>query len=378
MEVGKASHTRRLLPALWVFVLASGIATVVAAEPRLLQAPVPYTKGPDPSTAPIPQSEVVVFLGRRQILTFATLGGNQPDFCPAPTPARPAPRLCRGDFLIVRGDRVVALGRTPLLVPRMRDPRIRLALAELDVAPRDIAVVRLAAGQLLMPGLVDAHTHIFNSPEVILDKDGRSVGSQTSNRQEALASAQAIAIQNGITTAGDPFATNSDFDALQYFNSRGNLRVRLSLYLPFNDPGGQPVGGVHERIPVDISRPWDLGGRLSVEGIKIFVDGGAVGRRALSYERQFGIGNLWFPDEDGDGSNDVLNEVVRDIHCSGFQVAMHAAGDLAIPLAQTAIARAITASGCPGNGRNILRHRIEHHRIVTETSSIRIFNTESH
>lgn len=369
MEVGKASHARRLLPALWVLVLAIGVATVVAAETRLLQTPVPYDKGPDATNAPIPQSEVVVFLGqkRRQILTFATLGGNQPDFCPEPTLVSPAPKLCRGDFLIVRGDRVVALGRTLLSVPSMRDPRIRSALAELDVGPRDIGVVRLGAGELLMPGLVDAHTHIFNQPEAILDKDGRSVGSQIQppNRQAALALAQQIAISNGITTAGNLFANQGDLDALRLFNRRRKLHVRLSLYLPFNDPGNQPVGGVHELIPDDISRPWNLGGRLRVEGVKIFVDGGAVGRRALSYERQFGIGNLWFPDEDGDGSNNQLNRIVRAIHCSGFQVAMHAAGDLAIPLAQTAIGRALE-SGCRGSGRrNVLRHRIEHHRIVT-------------
>ena len=76
-------------------------------------------------------------------------------------------------------------------------------------------------GRTLMPGFVDAHTHLLN--------DARSAGM-------SLDEAQWLALRNGITTLGDLFVDRSFLREIQTFHEGGFLRVRTSLYLAYNDP----------------------------------------------------------------------------------------------------------------------------------------------
>ena len=341
--------------------------TIAFADPRVLNRPIPYKKIPDETTDTIPKKDALVFwsLRGKQILTMTTATGPNPGFCADPARLGLGPGVCRADFLVIQGNRIVHIGRSEFRGPPWRDPAILNILSGIGAASDDIGYIRLGRDQLLMPGLVDSHTHIFNQPEVIIDRDGIPVSRNTSNRQEALRAGQKIAIRNGITSAGNMFVNFDDFSALQTFSSSGDLKVRLSLYLPYTTPGGiVDTPNITDLIPSGITRPWILGDRLRVEGVKIFVDGGSVGRRANSYEQHVGVGDLWFPD-DGSGSNLDLNNIVTKFHCNGFQVAMHASGDLAIPLAQAAVRNALSDPSCPGGRENILRHRIEHHQVVT-------------
>jgi len=185
-------------------------------------------------------------------------------------------------------------------------------------------------GLTLMPGFVDAHTHILN--------DARSQGM-------SLDEAQALALQNGITTIGDLYIDQPFLKKIQEFDEAGFLRLRTSLYLVYDDPCGKVFGDWYMSHPPT----RNAGEMLRVNGIKIFTDGGACGGPALSFElkKGSGTGDLWMSQEE-------LNQVVSEAQSKGYQVAIHAIGDRAVEQAQNAIAFAL--DGQP----NVYRHRMEH------------------
>ena len=185
-------------------------------------------------------------------------------------------------------------------------------------------------GLTLMPGFVDAHTHIFN--------DARSQGM-------SLDEAQMMALQNGITTLGDLFVNRSFLREIRKFEEAGLLRVRTGLYLVYNDPCGRVFGDWYKAFPPTRS-PGEM---LRVNGVKIFTDGGSCGRPALSFEAEHGggLGDLWM-------SQDELNQAIVEAQSAGYQVAIHAIGDRAVKQAQNAIAYSL--NGQP----NTYRHRMEH------------------
>lgn len=185
-------------------------------------------------------------------------------------------------------------------------------------------------GRTLMPGFVDAHTHILN--------DARSQG-------RSLDQAQTLALRNGITTLGDLYVDESFTREIQAFALRGELRVRTNLYLVANTNCGINLGDWYMKYP-PTRQPGEM---LRVGGVKIFTDGGSCGGVALSFELEpgQGQGDLWL-------TQDRLNEMVAEAQAAGYQVAIHAIGDRAVAQAQDAIAFAL--DGSP----NIYRHRMEH------------------
>jgi predicted amidohydrolase YtcJ len=185
-------------------------------------------------------------------------------------------------------------------------------------------------GRTLMPGFVDAHTHLLN--------DARP-------NEMSLDEAQWMALRNGITTLGDLFVDRSFLKEIQNFDQAGLLHVRASLYLVYNDPCGDVFGKWYKSHP-----PTRLPGEmLRINGIKIFTDGGSCGHPALSFElrKEEGLGDLWMTQAE-------LNQVVKDAQSDNYQVAIHAIGDRAVEQAQNAIAYAL--DGKP----NTYRHRMEH------------------
>ncbi len=190
-------------------------------------------------------------------------------------------------------------------------------------------------GRTLMPGFVDAHSHLFNDAESSFDM--------------SLAEIQQVGLENGITALGDLYVNSSFLKEIQEFEAGGLLQIRTSLYLVATDPCGKSQGDWYlEQRPSD--RALEM---LRIAGVKIFTDGGTCETPATSYEVHpgEGQGDLFFSQEE-------LDTLVAAIHQAGFQVAIHAIGDQAVEQAQNAIAAAL--AGEP----NDLRHRIEHNSIV--------------
>lgn len=189
-------------------------------------------------------------------------------------------------------------------------------------------------GRALMPGFVDAHTHIFN--------DHRSQG-------QSLDEAQFEALRNGITTLGTLYVDRNFLREIQAFDEAGFLRVRTGLYLVATDPCGRKQGDWWMEYP-----PTDVSGEmLRVNGVKIFTDGGSCGNVALSFELEpgWGTGDLWF-------TQDELNEMVAEVDAAGYQAAVHAIGD-------RAVVQALNAFESVLDGRpNALRHRMEHASLI--------------
>jgi predicted amidohydrolase YtcJ len=190
-------------------------------------------------------------------------------------------------------------------------------------------------GRVLMPGFVDAHTHLLN--------DHRSLG-------QSLDEAQHDALRNGITSLGTLYVDSGFLREIQKFDEAGFLRVRTGLYLVATNPCGNEQGDWWKDHP-----PTDVPGEmLRVNGVKIFTDGGACGGVALSFELEpgSGTGDLWF-------TQDELNEIVAEVDAAGYQAAVHAIGDRAVTQALNALESALDGKA------NSKRHRMEHVSLIS-------------
>jgi len=186
------------------------------------------------------------------------------------------------------------------------------------------------AGRAVLPGFVDPHTHLLSDTDLpILD-------------------AQQLALENGITTLADASVEPELLD--EFLAAKDGLIVRVGLYLGRTTYCGEDLGTWYE----EHAPRTEFDGRLFVGGVKIFSDGGAC-RNAAAGEppiEEYEIEPPFFEPA-------VLEELVRSAHDEGYQVLIHAQGDLAIRDAQDAIAAVLDG------GPNTLRHRIDHNSIVT-------------
>lgn len=154
------------------------------------------------------------------------------------------------------------------------------------------------------------------------------------------------------------------FDEIEAFEAaaatdRLPLRVWACL---FGDPGG----GVIDRAHAEGYRFGREAGLLRYGAAKIFTDGSAGGLTAAMSEpyivgRPDNHGIMCFSDAEAHG-------LLRKYHAMGYQLAIHAIGDIAIEQVLSGIEQAGTADD-PIAGR---RHRIEHCGFLTEAQFERI------
>jgi predicted amidohydrolase YtcJ len=229
------------------------------------------------------------------------------------------PEAPKATALVVTGEMITTVG----------SDEEALAMAGPDARKVDLD------GAALVPGFVDAHSHIFN--------DARQHMNLT------LVEAQKLAVENGITTLGNLYVNQGFLREIRAFADQGALQVRTSLYLVATDNCGRPQGDWWKEHPATD----EPGERLRIGGVKVFTDGGTCGEVALSYELQAGdgLGDLFF-------EQPALDALVAEIQAAGRQAAIHAIGDRAVEQAQNAIASAL--AGAP----NSYRHRIEHNSVV--------------
>lgn len=186
-------------------------------------------------------------------------------------------------------------------------------------------------GRAIAPGFVDPHSHILTD-------------------YGDFAAGQAAALSNGITSLGDGSVEPDAYDLLVSVAESGELRIRTSMYLARTDPCGVDMGDWYTAHSAG-SEPAN---RLRVAGVKVFADGGVCGAVALSETFVDGY-------EPGEPyhSVDTLIDWIGAADAAGYQMVIHAQGDLAIRGAQDAYAAVLDGGGNP------LRHRIDHNSIPT-------------
>ena len=224
--------------------------------------------------------------------------------------------LTAAEALAVSGDSILAVGSNDEILNLSGD------------------VTRLVdlVGRTVIPGFVDAHSHLF---------------SEANDRGMTLQQVHGIALAHGITAVGNVSTPRQVVDDMLRFRDEGRLRVRTNLYLALTDFCGEYLGNWYRDYPPT----QDHDARLRIAGIKLFVDGGTCGDIATSFEYESGHGDLW-------RTQDGLNQLVADVDLAGYQLAMHAQGDLATEQALNAIA------SLDPSGENPMRHRIEHNSFV--------------
>ena len=234
------------------------------------------------------------------------------------------PDSLRAEAIAVRGDEIVAVGDSDRL----------LALAGPSTQVIDLQ------GRALLPGFIDAHNHLLSE----------AIRTGTPSLHEA----QDHALRMGITAMADMSVEPAMLAALREFNDSQGLRVRTSVYAPYNFHCGEVLGHWYAEHPPE--RDPDL--MLRVPGVKVFTDGWTCDLLPA-----FSIELRDAPDAAGSRGHlildrDELARVLSELDEAGYQAAVHALGDRAVENALDAIDSVL--AGAP----NTLRHRIEHNMYV--------------
>jgi len=190
-------------------------------------------------------------------------------------------------------------------------------------------------GYTLMPGFVDAHSHVLNNPW-----------------RADLEGGQEYVLSNGITTSAELFVEKDLLREILALEHEGKLRLRISLYPVHVDNCGN-MRGPWYREDFPVTR--ESGAMVQIPGVKLFNDGGSCNLPAVSFE---------YPDDNGHGdlyfTVEELTEIIVEVQGYGYQVAIHGLGDRAIEVNQDAIEAAL--AGEP----NTYRHRIEHNTLLRD------------
>jgi predicted amidohydrolase YtcJ len=151
----------------------------------------------------------------------------------------------------------------------------------------------------------------------------------------------------GLTTVHDVLASRDDFIAYQDALAAGELRFRVYVLARAEFFEALVAAGVRPGF----GNEW-----LRVGGLKLFCDGSAS-ERTMRMSKPY-VGR---PGDHGILviTQEKLNEAVRRAHALGFQVGVHANGDVAIDMVLKAYDLALRA-----HPRAAPRHRIEHCTLV--------------
>jgi predicted amidohydrolase YtcJ len=151
----------------------------------------------------------------------------------------------------------------------------------------------------------------------------------------------------GLTTVHDVLASRDDFIAYQDALAAGELRFRVYILAQAEFFETLVAAGVRPGF----GNEW-----LRIGGLKLFCDGSAS-ERTMRMSKPY-VGR---PGDHGIlvVTQEKLNEAVRRAHALGFQVGVHANGDVAIDMVLKAYDLALRA-----HRREAPRHRIEHCTLV--------------
>jgi predicted amidohydrolase YtcJ len=161
----------------------------------------------------------------------------------------------------------------------------------------------------------------------------------------------------GLTTLVDCATRPADYPVLAGAVERGLLKARLRLYF-LAEPW------VHDILDQGPARGL-YGGRLSLDGLKLFSDGSLGSRSAWLMEGYadrpgYRGGHIY--------SDEALEAILARARDLGWQVAIHVIGDAAVAQAVAAMARVL------GHDRTDRRWRLEHYQLVADADRERVLS----
>lgn len=211
------------------------------------------------------------------------------------------------------------------------------------------AVVDLA-GRALVPGFIDGHSHLIAAAT----PRGKTPG-------EAIATA----LRYGYTMSVELTGHQHNLDLVRTLDAAGELRLRVSIYPVYNESFPDSAGrSIYLGTWYPDNAPIrDTGRRLRIPGIKVFVDGAFSRNRGC-----YALSEPYPPEYQGDpcfGTNGALflggaelADIIVDAQEAGFDVAMHAIGDMSLDTALFALEEARARTG------ERARHQLHHNHFM--------------
>ncbi len=181
-------------------------------------------------------------------------------------------------------------------------------------------------------------------------------------RRQAIEAALQDIARSGVTSVqdfsgGDGETNLANFKVLEQLESEGKLTVRISEWLPFNEPVESLKQRRAEHPQTDTM--------LHTGMLKAFMDGSLGSHTAAMLQP--------FADDPQDSGlpqyeQSKLNEMARERAQAGFQLGFHAIGDKAVEMALDAFAEAEKAARASGakapDGSENFRLRVEHAQVT--------------
>lgn len=244
---------------------------------------------------------------------------------------------CRQDLDKLGSDRAIVMLRTDGHAAWLSSAALKLVKIDDDTAdPPGGKILRDSAGQatgLLIDRAADlARTLIALAP--------------AQQRQQDLLAGLALSAQQGLTSLHSMSLDWQGFALLQDLEAQGKLKQRVFAYLDAEDPQLE-----------NILRAWpeiDDDRLVQLQGVKLMLDG-ALGSHGAALCEPY----LDQPDHRGLllWDQDLLRNLLQQVHRAGQQLALHAIGDRANRLALDLLADL---------GPDVIyrRHRIEHAQIL--------------
>ena len=236
------------------------------------------------------------------------------------------------EAIAITGDRILYVGQSAGA----------LALADSETEFIDLD------GRAVYPGFVDPHTHLLND---------------SWNRGMTPVETQDLALQNGITSAANMYTTSDLTEEYLRMATRGEMRVRFSLYLIYNTSCGDVVGDWYREYEPLV----EIAPRLRIGGVKIFSETSVCGddRIGISFADELRAqlspaGHEWYGANRPLFLRSELADVIRRANERGFPVAVHAIGDGGVQVSLDAIGDAL------GGKPNVLRNAILHNLFVRD------------
>ncbi|MCX6093626.1 MAG: amidohydrolase family protein [Candidatus Bipolaricaulota bacterium] len=213
------------------------------------------------------------------------------------------------EAIAVAGDRILALGTEKEM---------------LALAGPETEMINLE-GRTALPGFIDPHAHLLADAP----KEGLSI-----------AAAQGQALACGITSAAEMLVRPGELPSFVAAAERGEIRLRTSLYLAYNDLCGNVLGPWYR----DYAPFAEIAPLLRIGGVKVFAERSSCGdeRAAISFSDALRpllspAGAFWYGEDRPLFAASELAAVVRDAAELGFRVAIHAIGDAAVETALAAL-----------------------------------------